>query len=961
MPDRKLRLAVNPRLIDKNAAGDKRLFVEGFENQSLSIEQLAEHIKLGHAFTAELNGRRKATNFGAADVLAVDVDYGMNIEQALAHPLVVAHAALIYSTSSYTPDAPRLRIVFPLAETITDGRDLSHAMRSLAVRLGGDVGATDAARLFFGNRQAEVWVYPDRQLSIELQGELIAQSANAVRRGADSRQLSIRSELRIDPNQLVTLAGGQVIALSKVGGEAQLHCPFHADKHASAFVVTSEAGARGIHCMACRDSFWPADAPGAMDLFSFDSAVLQAHAAHGENVCQTRFPSLHGFDGRANITIVEQGTGLDALRPGLTFVKAPKGVGKTAALNHLLPNVKTAIVIMHRRMLSRQACRRLDIPCYLEVDHLDHNQIGVCFDSLVRLPPGSTFKLVVIDEVEQVLAHILSSTISGDSRIVLFRKFIGLLRTADSVIAMDADIGWASFVTLTRLMNGVIPNPEQGDLFRDRSGPVRLLMNVSKPGDGKSVELYTSKTQLVAELVDALAKEKRVFVAANTKAFAEKIDALVAEKLPSCRRLLLTADTASGMQQKEFLETPAQAALKYDAIITSPAAGTGLDITFPGRAVMIDVVFGFCEAEVVTHWDFDQHISRVRQPGAVKVWISPQRFHYETHADVVRRDLLDGILRAHVILGGGDGERPDRIDADPMVEMATMVEAQKRSSKNNIRKNFIAHKKAQGFAIVEVEPVEEAKAEGSELLKLARSFGEREYARRIMAAPPLGRISYLRIREAIEAGATVSQDQRWSLERRKIEGFYREQISVDLGKRDDRGRFRGRVKLFESLTAVLPQPPAAALPKQSAVIYDLDHVIRLMRLLLEATPLVRDGARDRDAIFSGEDLDAFCDIVEKHKRVFEMQMKRQVRRDLRAKPVLQLRHLLRMLGLGLDLARTKKDGTIKRYFYRMDPAQLHLLGEIRRRRASIDPGDFLQRLYGEIPDEDDDASDFFGA
>ncbi|MGA2567942.1 MAG: plasmid replication protein, CyRepA1 family [Pseudolabrys sp.] len=961
MTDKLLRVSINRLLIDKNEGGDNRLYAEGFETAAITIEQLADEIKRGHAFAPELSGRRNAKNFVAADVAAIDIDYGTTVEEALEHPLVKNHAGLVYTTASHTSDRPRFRIVFPLAETITDGNELQAAMRSLALRMGGDVAATDPARLFFGNRQAEVWVYPDQQLSVELQDELIAQSANSFRRGADARQPSIRSGLRLDPNQMVTLASGQVIAVSKVGDKAQLHCPFHADRHASAFVVTSRAGARGIHCMACGDTFWPADAPDAMDLFSFDSAVVQAHAAHGENVCQTRFPFLRGFDGRANITIIEHGTGLDALMPGLTFVKAPKGAGKTAALNRLLPMVKTAVVIMHRRMLSRQACRRLDIPCYLDVAHLDHDRIGVCFDSLVRLQNRSTFKLVVIDEVEQVLAHILSDTISSVDRIVLLRKFIGLLRAADSVVAMHADIGWASFVTLTRLMNGVIPDPEQGDLFRDRSSPVRLLMNVSKPGDGKTIDLYTSKTQLVAELVDALVKEKRVFVAANTKAFAEKIDALVAEKLPSCRRLLLTADTASGMPQKVFLENPAETSLNYDAIITSPAAGTGLDITFPARAVMIDAVFGFCEADIVTHWDFDQHISRVRQPGAVKVWISPQRCHYETHADVVRRDLLDGILRAHVILSTGHAERPDRIDDDPLVEMATMVEAQKRSSKNNISNNFIALKKAQGFGIVVVEPAEEAKTKGSELLKMARSIGEREYARRIMASLPLGRISYLKIREAIEAGATVTQDQRWSLERRKIEGFYREQISVDLIERDDRGRFRGRVKLFESLAAVLPRPQVTALPKRSAVIYDPDHLLQLMQLLFEATPLVRDGAWDRDVVFSGEDLEAFCDIVEQQKRAFEMQTKRQVRRDLRAKSMLQLHQLLRMLGLGLDLARTEKAATGKRYFYRLDRAALQLLGEISRRRESISPGEFLQHLYGEIPDEDDDAFDFFGA
>ena len=85
-----------------------------------------------------------------------------------------------------------------------------------------------------------------------------------------------------------------------------------------------------------------------------------------------------------------------------------------------------------------------------------------------------------------------------------------------------------------------------------------------------------------------------------------------------------------------------------------------------------------------------------------------------------------------------------------------------------------------------------------------------------------------------------------------------------------------------------------------------------------------------------------------------------MRRDLRAKPMLQLRHLLRMIGLGLKRVRTKKDDTGKRYFYGLDRAALQLVAEIARKRAAVSAPDFLHQLHGEIVDEDDDADEFFG-
>ena len=870
---RPLRLAINRLLIDKNATGDTRLFVDGFESKALTIEQLAEHVKQGHAFTAELSGHRRATNFVATDVVAVDIDHGMTVEQVLQHPLIVASAAFVCTTVSHTDAAPRLRVVFPTATTITDPQHQRAVARSLALRLGGDLSATDPARIFFGNRGAQVWLFPDRAMTPELQQELIAQSMRQVMsRRNGGQNAATRSALRLDPNQLVTLEPGQVIAFAKIRGEARLHCPFHDDRRASAYVVTSKKGVHGIHCSTCVQTFWPGNVLDEIDVSSFDAAVIRAHAEHGEN---TGLAPLLGVDGRANVTIVNEGIGLSPMKPGLTFVKAPKGTGKTESLNAVLPAIDSALLIVHRRTLTRQSCRRLGLDCYLDLDRLDHDHLGICFDSLLRLPRDRDYDLVVIDEVEQVLAHILAGTIGSGERIVLFQKLVTMLRAARFVVVMDADIGWASFTTLTRLMTGVIPDPAQGDLFKETSRQVRVLMNTSKPGTGKTIDLYKSKAHLLAELVNALAEGKRIFVASTSKAFAAKISALVAQKLPNCLQLLLTADTASGEQQQTFLEAPAKEALKYGAIITSPAAGTGLDITFPDRAVMVDLVVGFCEADIVTHWDFDQHISRVRQPGAVRVWISPERLYYETHADVVRRDVLDGILQAHVVMSDNAGGPAPTLDEDPLIEMATMVVAQQRWSKNRIRQNFKAHKQAQGFEIVEVEPSPDLKTEGGHMLRIASALGDEEYARRILEARPLSRIGYLRVREAVEAGATVSQDQWTSLERTKLEGFYRERVSADLIERDQRGKFRGRVTRFEALTQMLPQAMGAPLTRHSAVIHEREQELQFLRMLLEATPLIRNGAWDREAVFCGEDLEAFYQLVEGHKRVFETQLDTQ--------------------------------------------------------------------------------------
>ena len=71
----------------------------------------------------------------------------------------------------------------------------------------------------------------------------------------------------------------------------------------------------------------------------------------------------------------------------------------------------------------------------------------------------------------------------------------------------------------------------------------------------------------------------------------------------------------------QFTASPKTEALNYDLILTSPALGSGIDITFPNEAREIDIVYGFLDRGSNDHLDFDQQLGRVRHPGAIKVWV----------------------------------------------------------------------------------------------------------------------------------------------------------------------------------------------------------------------------------------------------------------------------------------------------------------------------------------------------
>ena len=964
---RKLRTGINRRVINKNEAGEEALFAWGWENAELTPGELAEHIKRGVAYTAQLKGKRKAANFLASDIISVDVDRGMTVEGALADPLVAKHASMIYTTVNHRPDAHRFRIVFVTPRTITEAEEMRAAMRSLALRLNGDPSATDAARIFFGNTGAQVWLLGN-EMGAALLDELIAQSIHAREGGAGRTIRATRSAMPIDPRQVIRLASGHAMPFSSIAPKTSVYCPFHADVHASAHVVVSQRGVHGLRCSACASTYWPAGGADDFDFFNFDRVARRAReyfdhhrGFESAGILAPTTDTRVGLLG-CNITITDGEPAPPWLMPGVTLIKSPKGSGKTESLKRLIADEKKILLVGHRRSLIAQSCKRLDFSCYLN-ETGTRSTVGVCLDSLKFIRDQHAqigYDVVILDESEQVLAHFLSDTIDRHGALnEIFELFSSVVRKAKYVVALDADLGWVTLNTLARMME--LPDLSQRDLFEAAPPAARLWLNTGKSGQGKTIALYSSKTHLVAELMQTAADGKRAFVTANSKGLVEKLAGALATKQPGARVLVITADTVGGAAQRGFLEDPQREALKYDVILTSPAVGTGVDITFPKQAQLIDVVFGLCVANVNTHFDFDQQLARVRHPGEVRAWIDPRRFHYETSVDVVRRELLEEGLYRHLLIDRkGPGGTARFIDDDPLIEMAALATAQRRASMNALLQNFIAHKREQGYEIEFVDFADD-KGLGAEFLDAGKEFGEAQYRARMLAAPPLQHESFSEQSRAIEKSRAVSESAWWSVRRTKVELFYRRLISAELLTLDNRGRYRAAIMLFQRVDR------AAAWEAMHGG-EPLDHGDKFLRSqyrtasaitkLLQLTPLLRGAAWDTEVVIEGDQLVDFARFAKANKAALENLLGMEIRRDIDEKPMAQLKAVLRKIGL--DLARagtTKRDGR-KIYRYRLDAEALRRIRSVLAARERTTAWRFLCELHGWPFDDEDYREDF---
>lgn len=482
----KAKLSVNTSLINKpDPASRAKNSARGWNSIEVNAEELGALVRAGYAFAPQYrNQHRKGSNFECAGFLAADCDQGLTVTEARDHAFVNSYAALIYTTASHTDHNHRFRIVLFLERPLEDDEEWSCAQRAIAHRLQTDATVTDKARCFFGNQAALVWI-ADKVLPNEVLEELIQtgrELGQARREG-----LPVDSTRRVDPSLIVTLADGNLVPLAEVSVGTSVRCPYHDDVRPSAFIVQSQTlGGTGIHCRACGLTYWQR----AVDDYDFgafekmvERRIANPHAsAQPQNIIEECFPPQPDCH-------ISQERYLRPVpyAPGITLIKSDKGTGKTTVMQQLVSDVrsqrfpgtkskdrpKTALLIGHRRALLQMTASKLGLEFYLDVGRVDHNPrlFAVCLDSLANFTDpyvyavnGSrplfqqddAYDLIIIDESEQVLRHLVGDTIAS-KRGGLERCYDALhfqLTRAKAIFALDADLSMLTAHALRYLRPG---------------------------------------------------------------------------------------------------------------------------------------------------------------------------------------------------------------------------------------------------------------------------------------------------------------------------------------------------------------------------------------------------------------------------------------------------------------------------------------------------------------------------
>ncbi|MFN6572708.1 plasmid replication protein, CyRepA1 family [Dendronalium sp. ChiSLP03b] len=322
---------------------------------------------------------------------------------------------------------------------------------------------------------------------------------------------------------------------------------------------------------------------------------------------------------------------------GLVGVKSAKGTGKTTGLQALVNQAKSInrpiLLITHRIQLGKFLCEKIGIQWGIghgqsDIEESEYpirnyslpisKSFGLCIDSLWRINPEDwQGAVVILDEVEQSLWHLLNSNTCKHKRVRILKLFQQListvLRTGGLVIAQDADLSDVSLEYLQGLA-GIKITPW-------------VVVNQWKPQRGWDVTFYDSPnpTPLIHQLEVDLLAGRKCYVTTDSRSgrySCETIERYLKARLEKLRQrfpktLVVSSHTTNtpGHAAADFVAAINQKITEYNTVFVTPSLGTGISIDVQH----FDRVYGIFQG-VIPDSEARQALARVRDDVPRIVW-----------------------------------------------------------------------------------------------------------------------------------------------------------------------------------------------------------------------------------------------------------------------------------------------------------------------------------------------------
>jgi len=464
----------------------------------------------------------------------------------------------------------------------------------------------------------------------------------------------------------------------------------------------------------------------------FFSIIEKTGGSHTDNFINKYLPDVCTSTEKFNTRYVNQ-----TLTPALimarqekfVIIKAPPGTGKTETFSELAEMAKAlgmdTIALTHRIALGSQIADRLDVRFYLseEADILSENgklprgSIVCSIDSAPRIALPVRPYILLIDEIDQLLDHLLrSTTMRGNRREAAISSLKGLFENAEKVIVSSADIpGW------------IIA------LFTELGHDCIVFENEYKVTN-KTFTIIETPANLFTEINRALDASDNIAVGFSSINRLKK----EARKLEKERPLINILQIHSGNSQTEKIQNiikEPQLLLNYDAIFYSPSIFTGADFN---NVPQFTKVFLFINGTDTPATEVLQAASRFRMTKEIFIYIKNNRGHREVDAEKIKSNLLDFKLNKEYNYTQIDPKtlnREFKPELAPFINAYCSIEAEDNLSINHLRNNCYNLLKQKGYSITIDDSEDSRTPEQIEADKLRQAEIREEFCEEIKQAP----------------------------------------------------------------------------------------------------------------------------------------------------------------------------------------------------------------------------------
>ena len=501
-----------------------------------------------------------------------------------------------------------------------------------------------------------------------------------------------------------------------------------------------------------------------------------------------------------NLTVNERYLSESLVPPAtaqLIGIKSWQGTGKTEWLarkiERLLTIGKRVIVIVHREQLAIALANRFGIDYRTAISTSETKGIfgyALCIDSLHPFanpkfnPQSWEEATVILDEVEQVIRHLLLGDTCINHRVAILKAFKELLQvvisTGGKICLTDADLSPISINYIQQLIG--------------KDVETWVVENTFIPNKGKrKIYVYSDQSLVIQKACEAVASGKTILIHTDGQKHKSKwgtrnLEYYLKKKFPHARILRIDKDSVSDTKHPAYgcMGNLNDVLKNYDIVLASPTIETGVSID----EYIFDYVY--CISHAVQSVDsVCQTLERYRLDVERHIYIHPYSTNRIGNGSFEIRGLLAGIqgktsANLNQLIKAGISCEIAVIEDDLSISPSLLAYAKMACVLNSQAGNFKDHVLAKlikmGYEVIHVSD-EKDEAVQHEIIESKEELYETHCESVIASSNPTD-LEYKELKEK----RSKTEDERLKERKGKLVRRYQtENIDKELVKKDDDG------------------------------------------------------------------------------------------------------------------------------------------------------------------------------